>query len=435
MMSAIPHRRNTVGLKAASSYIYEMTKCKTAHRSIARRSDLRPSSVDRPTRRAMLRTAGAAGLITIAPQLRARPAMTDGKKARFAYVGCRTSRDRNARGDGITVYRIEENGSWTKLQMLSPLTNPSYLAFDRSGRSLFCAHGDGTEASAFRIDPESGRLSFLNRVSTGGVNPVHLMADPSNRFLIIANHIVKDGVKSGLASLPIGTDGSLGSAVDVVAFEGAIGPHRVEQPFPKPHQVEFDLSGRFIVVPDKGCDRVVVYTLDGTGKLHAVPAASAPARETSGPRHIAFHPDNRLGYVINELDSTICAYRFDPATGAVRPFQIVSALPDTFTGNSRGSEVAVSADGRFVYASNRGHDSIAIFAIDHATGRLSPLGWVPSGGKTPRFFGLGPDGKALFVANEEGDNIVRYACDTQTGRLGDATVVAETGSPTCILFA
>lgn len=394
-----------------------------------------PSSVDRPTRRAMIQTAGVFGLIAIAPQLRARPTMTDGNTPRFAYVGCRTSRDRNARGDGITVYRIEENGSWTKLQLLSPLTNPSYLAFDRAGRSLFCAHGDGTEASAFQIDPTTGRLSFLNRVSTGGVNPVHLMADPSNRFLVVANHIVKDGVKSGIACLPIAADGSLGSATDVVAFEGHIGPHRIEQPFPKPHQVEFDPSGRFIVVPDKGCDRVVVYTLDQAGKLHAVPAATAPARETSGPRHIAFHPGNRLGYVINELDSTICAYHFDPATGAVRPFQIVSALPDSFTGNSRGSEIAVSADGRFVYASNRGHDSIAIFAIDPASGRLSPVGWVPSGGKTPRFFALSPDGKALFVANEEGDTIVRYSCDAHTGRLTDATVVAETGSPTCILFA
>jgi len=393
------------------------------------------SSDDRPTRRAMLHTAGLFGLIAIAPQLRARPAMTDGKKARFAYVGCRTSRDRNARGDGITVYRIEENDSWTKLQLLSPLINPSYLAFDRTGRSLFCAHGDGTEASAFRIDPKSGALHFLNRVSTGGVNPVHLMPDPSNRFLIIANHIVKGSVKSGLASLPIGADGSLGSATDVVAFEGHIGPHRIEQPFPKPHQVEFDPSGRFVVVPDKGCDRVVVYTLDPAGKLHAVPAATATARETSGPRHIAFHPDNRLGYVINELDSTICVYRFDPATGAVRPFQVVSTLPDTFTGNSRGSEIAVSADGRFVYASNRGHDSVAIFAIAPATGRLSAVDWVPSAGKTPRFFGLGPDGTSLFVANEEGDNIVRYTCDPQTGRLSDATVVAETGSPTCILFA
>jgi 6-phosphogluconolactonase (cycloisomerase 2 family) len=278
-------------------------------------------------------------------------------------------------------------------------------------------------------------LTFLDKVPTGGCNPVHLMADPTNRFMIVANHIVRDGVKSGIASLPIAADGRLGAPVDVVAFEGAIGPHRVEQPFPKPHQVEFDRSGRYIVVPDKGCDRVVVYTLDAAGKLHAVPGAAAPARETSGPRHVAFHPGNRLAYVINELDSTICCYHFDPATGGIRPFQIVSSLPDNFTGNSRGSEIAVSDDGRFVYASNRGHDSVALFAIDGAGGRLTAIDWVPSLGKTPRFFALTPDGGSLVVANEEGHNIVRYAVDRRSGRLSKPVVVAETGSPTSILFA
>jgi 6-phosphogluconolactonase (cycloisomerase 2 family) len=383
----------------------------------------------------MLQTAGLTGLAAIAPKLGARMRTMPGNKARFAYVGCRTSRERNARGDGITVYRIGGDGAWTKVQLVDQLVNPSYLAFDRTGHFLYAAHGDSTEASAFRIDPAAGTLSFINRVATGGCNPVHLTPDPSNRFMIVANHIDKGDLKSGIASLPIGHDGALGAPADVVAFNGQIGPHRIEQPFPKPHQVEFDRSGRFIVVPDKGCDRVVVYTLDQAGKLHAVPAATAPARETSGPRHIAFHPANRFAYVINELDSTIAAYHFDPASGDVRPFQIVSALPDTFTGNSRGSEIAVSADGRFVHASNRGHDSIATFAIDPATGRLSPVGWVPSDGKTPRFFAIVPDGEALFVANEEGHTIVRYAVDAHSGRLSDAKVVAETGSPTCILFA
>jgi 6-phosphogluconolactonase (cycloisomerase 2 family) len=383
----------------------------------------------------MLQTAGLTGLAAIAPKLGARMRTMQGHTARFAYVGCRTSRERNAKGDGITVYRIAADGAWTKIQLVDKLVNPSFLAFDRTGHFLYTAHGDGTEASAFRIDPTNGTLQFLNRVATGGCNPVHLTPDPTNRFLIVANHIDRDGLKSGIASLPIGSDGALGMPADVVPFAGQIGPHRIEQPFPKPHQVEFDHSGRFIVVPDKGCDRVVVYTLDPAGKLHAVPAATAPARETSGPRHIAFHPSNRLAYIINELDSTICAYHFDPASGDVRPFQIVSALPDDFTGNSRGSEIAVSADGRFVYASNRGHDSITAFAVDPATGRLSPVGWVPSHGKTPRFFAIAPDGEALFVANEEGHMIVRYAIDARSGRLSEPKVVAETGSPTCILFA
>jgi 6-phosphogluconolactonase len=348
----------------------------------------------------------------------------------IAYVGCRTSRERKAQGDGIGVYRIDSaSGAWARIQLLGDLFNPSYLAFDRSGRFLFTIHGDGSEASAFRIDAKTGTLTFLNRVSTGGRNPVHLTPDPSNRFLVIANHIVADGVASGLASLPIGADGRLGAAVDVVALHGQIGPHRVEQPFPKPHQVEYDPGGRFIVVPDKGCDRVLVYTLGADGKL------VAPARETSGPRHVAFHPKAGFAYIVNELDSTITAYRFDAATGAVRPFQIVSSLPDSFTGNSRASEIAVSADGRFVYATNRGDDSIGVFAIDPANGRLAPKGWVPAGGKTPRFFALSPDGGALFVACEESHRIIRYTVDTASGLLHDPVTAVETGSPTCIVFA
>lgn len=353
----------------------------------------------------------------------------------IAYVGCRTSRERHAQGEGISVYRIDPaSGAWHRIQLVGDLFNPSYLAFDRTRRFLYTVHGDGSEASAFAIDPATGKLAFLNRVTTGGRNPVHLMPDPTNRFMIVANHIVADGVKSGIASLPIAADGRLGAPVDVVPFDGKIGPHRIEQPFPKPHQVQFDRAGRFIIVPDKGCDRVVVYTLDHAGKLHAVPADTAVAREGSGPRHVAFHPGNRFAYVINELDSTITAYRFDPASGALTPFQIVSALPDTFTGNSRGSEIAVSEDGRFVYASNRGDDTVGWFAIDPASGRLTARGWVPSGGKTPRFFALSLDGTALFVANEEGNNIVRFTIDAKTGAPGDPVVVAETGSPTSIVF-
>jgi 6-phosphogluconolactonase (cycloisomerase 2 family) len=347
----------------------------------------------------------------------------------FAYVGCRTSRERNAKGDGITVYRIGADGVWTQVQLVGDLVNPSWLAFDRTRRFLYTAHGDGSEASAFRIDPASGRLDFLNRVTTGGRNPVHLMPDPTNRFMLVANHIVADGVKSGLASLPIGDDGRLGAPVDIVAFDGKIGPHRVEQPFPKPHQAVFDPGGRFIIVPDKGCDRVMTFTLDASGKLHAGPIVAA--REASGPRHIAFHPREALAYVVNELDSTIVAYRTDRATGALHPFQIVPALADDFTGNSRGSEIAVSHDGAFVYASNRGADTIAVFAIE-AGGRLRWRGSVPSTGKTPRFFAIGPGG--LFVANEEGHDIVRFAIG-HDGVPHGPVVVAQTGSPTSIVFS
>jgi 6-phosphogluconolactonase len=352
-----------------------------------------------------------------------------------AYVGCRTSRERNARGDGIGVYHIAPDGSWVQAQLVKDLLNPSFLAFDRTRRFLFTVHGDGSEASAFGIEPETGKLSFLNRVTTGGRNPVHLSVDPTNRFLVVANHIVKDGVQSGIATLPIGMDGRLGAPADIVAFDGTIGPHRVEQPFPKPHQVAFDRAGRFIVVPDKGCDRIRVFTLDDRGKLLAHSSDGAAARESSGPRHIVFHPDNAHAYALNELDSTIAVYRYDAVTGALHPFQVVPSVPDSFTGNTRASEIAISADGRFVYASNRGDDTIGIFAVEPTTSRLRPLDWVPAQGRTPRFITLSPENSALFIANEESHVIVRYNVDHVTGLLARPVTVAETGSPTCILFA
>jgi len=385
-----------------------------------------------PVSRRMVVAGIAAGVATHATG--AGRVARGGSMSAFAYVGCRTSRERNAKGDGISVYRIAADGAWHRIQLVGDLVNPSWLAFDRSRRFLYTVHGDGSEASAFRIDPATGELTFLNRVTTGGRNPVHLMPDPTNRFMVVANHIVADGVKSGLATLPIAADGRLGAPADIVPFDGKIGPHRIEQPFPKPHQAQFDPSGRFVVVPDKGCDRVLVYTIDGGGKLHLVEAAGAAARETSGPRHVAFHAGNRFAYVINELDSTVVAYRFDASSGALRPFQVVPALADDFTGNSRGSEIAVSPDGRHVYASNRGADTVATFAIDRATGRLTMTNSSPAGGKTPRFFTLTADGAAMFVANEEGHSIVRHTIDPRTGVPRKPVVVAETGSPTSILL-
>jgi len=348
----------------------------------------------------------------------------------FAYVGARTTKERGARGNGLNVYRVDaKTGVWSHIQLLGDLVNPSFLAFDRSGRFLYTVHGDLSDITAMAIDPADGSLRVINRQSTEGKNPVHLAIDPSNRFMVVANHIT-----STLALLPRHEDGSLGAVIDLVKLEGKIGPHRVEQPFAKPHQVEFDPSGAFIVVPDKGLDLVFTYRIDAENKKLVLATKPAQAREGAGPRHVAFHPSGRLAYVINELDSTVTGYRFDPANGALAPFQVVSALPDTFTGNSRAAEIAVSADGRFVYASNRGYDTIAAFAIDAATGRLSPAGWTPSGGKTPRFFALGPSDKFLLAANEETDTLNFFERDAASGRLVATDRTVHVGSPVCILI-
>ena len=378
------------------------------------------------SRRMVIRGAATALMLAAAPLAARRTAMT-----RRAYVGCRTTRERHARGDGLGVWACDGAGAWRQVQLVRELVNPSYLAFDRSGRYLYAVHGDGTEASAFAVDRRDGTLRLLNRASTGGRNPVHLMPDPTNRFMIVANHVVDSEHLSGIASLPIADDGRLGDPVDVVAFSGALGPFCKEQPFPKPHQVQFDPSGRFIAVPDKGCDRTVVFVLDAAGKFREV--ASAPAREGAGPRHIAFHPRGMTAYVVNELDSSVQACRFDPVEGTLSPFQVVSALADTVTGNSRAAEIAISPDGEWLYASNRGSDTIACFSIEPRSGRLTARRHVPCGGKTPRFFALSPEGGALFVANEDSDTIVRFPL--AGGIPGEGAVVAQCGSPTCIVFA
>jgi 6-phosphogluconolactonase len=357
--------------------------------------------------------------------------MTTGSLFYYAYVGSRTTRERNARGDGINVYRVDTiTGAWTHVQLVGGLLNPSFLALDRGSRFLYCVHGDASEISAFEIDPGTGMLSFINQENTQGRNPVHLSVDPGNRFIVVANHVT-----SSLAVLPRHEDGSLGTLVDLVVLEGEVGPHRVEQPFAKPHQVEFDPSGRFVVVPDKGLDCVFTYRLDQeTGKLITVDATPAPAREGAGPRHVAFHPGGTLSYVINELDSTVTAYRLNPEHGNLTPLQVVSALPDTFVGHSRAAGIMVSRDGRFVYVSNRGHDSIAVFSVDQTAGRLTNIGWEASQGRTPRFFMLDPSGTWLFVANEDSDSIVSFRIDHETGTLSLEGEPIRTGSPVCIIL-
>lgn len=350
--------------------------------------------------------------------------------AYFAYVGCRTTRERNARGDGINVYRVDApTGRWEHVQLLPGLVNPSFLAFDRTGRCLYTVHGDSSEVSSYRIDGATGRITPLNKQDTKGKNPVHLAIDPANRFMVVSNHVT-----STLAVLPVREDGSLGELVDLVTVQGQIGPHRVEQPFAKPHQNEWDPSGRFIVVPDKGLDRVFTFRLTPEGKLLPAEPPLVVARETSGPRHVAFHPLLPYAYVVNELDSTVTGYRYDAETGRLTPLQVVSSLPESFTGNSRASEIAVSADGRFVYASNRGFDSVAVLSVDPSNGWLTPVEFAQSEGKTPRFFALDPTGKYMFVANEESDSIVKFTVDHMSGKLAKTDDVVRTGSPVCIVF-
>jgi len=193
--------------------------------------------------------------------------------------------------------------------------------------------------------------------------------------------------------------------------------------------------GRFLIVPDKGLDRIFTLRIDTERAKLVLADKSVAARETSGPRHITFHPRHPCAYVINELDSTLAVYDYDADCGNLTPRQILSALPTDFTGNSRASEIVISADGCHLYTSNRGHDSIAIFSIDAHSGMCTNAGWVPCQGKTPRFFEIDPTGRFLYVANEDSDTIVQFEIAPETGQLKPTGQVIECGSPVCILFS
>ena len=348
----------------------------------------------------------------------------------FAYIGSRTTRERNARGDGISVFAVDpDQGRLELVQVVEDLVNPSFLALNRAGDRLYSVHGDRSEVSAFSVDKRSGQLSFLNRQGCEGKNPVHLALDPSERFLVVSNHL-----SGTLAVLAIEADGALGALTQLVALQGPAGPHRVEQPFAKPHFNLFDASGNFVLVPDKGLDRIFVFHFDN-GRLIPTEQRFVATREGAGPRHVAVHPLAPLVFAINELDSSVTSYRFDPLCGALEPLQVLPSLPSSYTGNSRAAEIEVSADGRFLYVSNRGFDSIAVFAIDIASGALTPVEFAASRGRTPRFFALTPDQRFLFVLNEDSDSIVSLAVDPASGRLSDSGFAIATGSPVCMVFS
>jgi len=216
---------------------------------------------------------------------------------------------------------------------------------------------------------------------------------------------------------------------------GEPGPHKVEQTSSHPHDIVFDPSGRFVLVPDKGLDRVFVFRFDGAaGRLTPTEQGSVKSRPGAGSRHLAFHPKLPIVWVLNELDSTIATYRFDLERGSLTALQVMSTLPSEFTGYSTTAEIAVSPDGRFVYGSNRGHDSVTIFAASRE-GLLSVAGWQPSQGAGPRFIGLDPAGHFLYAANEQGDTVVTFRVDAGSGKLTPTGQVIKNASPVTIVFA
>jgi 6-phosphogluconolactonase (cycloisomerase 2 family) len=350
-------------------------------------------------------------------------------RPRFAYVGCFTTEKRKARGKGVAVFAIHPaTGAWSFVEACDAVPNPHYVCLDRTQRFLYSAHGDSSEIAAYAVDAQTGRLTLLNTQPTGGNNSSTVAVDAANRHVVLANG-------PGVAVFPINADGSLAPRSDLVIPEGEPGPLRKEQHGPHPHQAAFDPTGRYVVVPDKGLDKVHVFRFDAErGKLIACDPPFVKARYGAIPRHIAFHPHAPYAYVVNEMDSTVNAYHWDAARGSLEPFQRVPTTPTSYTGDNTGAEIAITPSGKFVYASNRGHDSIVIFAVDAAAGTLDPVGWESVQGRRPRFFGPDPGWSRLYAANESSHTIVEFDVDHETGKLEPTGQVIETGSPSCIVF-
>lgn len=339
---------------------------------------------------------------------------------------------------GIRAYHFDPAaGRATDLGLAAELREPSFLAPHPNRKYLYVLSeiddypdgaGSSGSISAFTIDASNGKLSKLNEVSSRGAWPCHLSVDADGKMLIAANY--KDG---SIASFPIEDDGSLGEAVSFFQHEGSSIHPRQEQPHA--HSADFSLDNRFAFFSDLGLDQIKVYAVDpenASMQPHSPPHVSAAPG--SGPRHLAFHPSGRFAYGINELDSTVSVYGYDPAAGVLTARQKISTLPGDFAGENYTAEIQVHPSGKFVYGSNRGHDSIAVFSVDEETGRLAAVEQVSTQGKWPRNFSIDPGGQHLLAANQNSDNIVIYRIDAASGRLTPTGEQLNLDTPVCIRF-
>ena len=347
------------------------------------------------------------------------------------YVGIYTS----SKSEGIYVYRMDlATGGLRHFDTVKGIVNPSFLAIDPRRRHLYAVNEVGDfrgkpegAVSAFSIDQQTGGLTVLNQQSSLGSAPCHLTVDKRGKHVLVANY---EG--GNLAVLPVRPDGSLGAATERVQHQGAsVDPQR--QQGPHAHCIVLDRANRYAFAVDLGIDKIMIYGFDAArGKLTRNQAPPVSAKPGAGPRHFTFHPNGRFAYVINELDSTITAFAYQSARGALRPVQTVPTLPGGFSGASTCAEVLVSPSGKYLYGSNRGHDSIVVFAIDGRTGRLRYVQHEPTRGKTPRNFTIDPTGAYLLAANQDSDTIQVFRIDPESGELTATGRVAEAPSPVCL---
>jgi 6-phosphogluconolactonase len=350
----------------------------------------------------------------------------------YVYIGTYTGRQSR----GIYAYRFDAGGQLTPLGLVAESVNPSFLAVDSGKQFLYAANevadfgGQKSGAvSAFAIDRGTGKLTFLNQVSSRGAGPCDVSLDKTGRYVLVANY---DG--GSVAVFPVLADGRLGGASAFVQHQGhGVNPERQEGPHA--HSIALSPDNRFALAADLGLDELLVYRFDAKqGTLAANQPPFAKLHSGAGPRHFDFSPDGKFVYVICEMGSTVTAFSYDTTQGALRELQTVSTLPKDFKGENTTAEVQVHPSGKFLYGSNRGHDSIAVFAIDARSGKLTPIERVLTQGKEPRNFAIDPTGVYLFAANQNSGNIVVFRIDPKTGHLTPTGQVLDVPSPVCVTF-
>jgi 6-phosphogluconolactonase len=331
---------------------------------------------------------------------------------------------------GIYVSHFDPTtGKLTAPELAAKTDDPSFLAVSPDHRFLYAVN-EAPKATgsvtAYRLDATTGKLDLLNQQSSGGVSPCHLIVDRGDKFVIAANY------NSGnVEVLPIQADGSLGAPTCLIQHHGSsVNPARQEGPHA--HCIAMDASGR-VYVCDLGLDKVMIYHFnERSGQLTTNEIASTEIEPGSGPRHIVFHPNGKYAYVINEMAGTVTAFTRDPSNGNLTEIQTISTLPEDFHGNNTSAEIAIHPSGKFLYASNRGHNSIAVFRIDKKTGRLTSTQTEPLPGKTPRSFAIDPTGKFLIVAEQDSNNVVIFRVNPKNGELTAMGGTLQIGEPVCV---
>jgi 6-phosphogluconolactonase len=351
----------------------------------------------------------------------------------LAYIGTYSTGE----SKGIYAYRYDaKSGKMSSLGLAAETENPSFVAVSPNGHFLYAVNevqkyqGQASGAvSAFSIDAKTGKLTFLNQVPSRGADPCFISFDKTGKFVLVANY-----TGGNAAVFPVQSDGRIGEATGFVQHSGR-GPNHERQEGPHAHWIAVTPDNRFSVVADLGLDQLLVYHFDAAkGLLSPNDPPFAKVSPGSGPRHLAFHPDGRHAYVIDEMVGAVNTFALDSRKGTLQLLQTVSTLPANFSGENTTAEIEVHPNGRFVYASNRGHDSIVVYAIDAKTGTLKQIEDVPTQGKTPRNFRIDPTGTRLFVANQDSGNIVMFTINAKTGRLTASGEPVKVPNPVCIQF-